>query len=129
MADFHRAVAKLRRWGNDEFNIFLDHRPVLRRFIVITLETIFLFAALGARALAHPRELLFQKHLALVLDHRIGGLALGLVQEVVGVVAGVRKKLAVTQLKDAGGDAIQEIAIVRDNEKRSEEHTSELQSL
>ena len=121
IADFHRAIAELRRRRNDQLHVLLDHRAVLRRLVVITLETVLLLAALRARPLSHPRQLLFQKHLALVLDGGVGGLALGLVQQVIGVIAGVRKKLPVAKFQNARGDAIQKIAVVRDDEKRAAE--------
>ena len=99
--DFHRAIAELRRRRNAQFHVLLDHRAVLRRLVVVALEAVLLLAALRARTLAHPREFLFQKHLALVFDRRVGGLALGLVEQVFGVIAVVRKKLAVAQLDHA----------------------------
>ena len=117
IAQLHGAIAKLRRRRNDEFNIFFNHRPGLRGGVVVTLKTVLLFAALRARALAHPGEFLFQKHLALMFDRRVGGLTFGLVQQVIGVVAVVREKFPVGQLNHAFHHAVEKIAVMRDDEK------------
>jgi hypothetical protein len=63
-----------------------------------------------------------------VLDDGIGLLALGLVQQVIGVIAGVRKKLSVAKFQDAGGDAVQKIAVVRDDEKCPAERFQKLRN-
>ena len=117
--DLNGAVAQLRRRRDAQFHVLLDHRSVLGRLIVIPLKPVLLLAALGARALSHPGEFLFQEHLALVLDHRVSLLPLGLGQEIVGVIAVVRKKLAVVKLQDARGDAVEEIAVVGDDQERA----------
>ncbi len=117
VAQLDDAIAQLRRRRNAKLHVFLDHRPVLRGGFVVTLEAVLLFAALRARPLPHPGQFLFQKHLALVLDGGVGGLALGLVQQVIGVIAGMREKPAIGQLNHAFRHAVEEIAVVRDDEE------------
>ncbi len=121
IAHLHGAIAELRRRRNAKFHVLLNDGPVLRRFVVVTLETVLLLAALRARALAHPRQFLFQKHLALVLDHRVGFLPLGFVEQVIGVVAVVRPEFSIAQFDHARHDAVEKIAVVRDDEKRAAE--------
>ena len=74
-----------------------------------------------ARPLAHPGQLLFEKHLALVLDAGVGRLALGLVKQVIGVIAGVPEELPVAQLHDAVDHPVQKIAVMRDHQKGAAE--------
>ena len=86
IAQFHDAISqRWRRW-DAQFYFLLDRRSFLRGSFVVTLEAVLLFAALRARAHADPREFLFQKHLPLVLHRRVCFLALGLGQQVIGVI-------------------------------------------
>ena len=121
VAQLDDAIAQLRRRRDAQLHVLLDHRPVLRGGFVVTLEPVLLFAALRPRTLPHPGQFLFQKHLALVLDGGVGGLALGLVQQVIGVVAGVREKPAIGQLDHALRHAVEKIAVVRDDQERTME--------
>jgi len=121
IAQLDDAVAEWRWRRNAEFDVLLNHRSVLRYRVVVTLETVLLLAALGARPLAHPGQFLLQKHLALVLDRGVGGLALGLVQQVIGVVAVVPEEAAIGKLHHALHHPVEEIAVVRGDEKRAAE--------
>ena len=107
----------MRRRRNAQLDVFLDDGTGPRGFVVIALEAIFLLAALRARTLAHPREFLFQKHLALVFDGRIGFLTLGFRKQIFGVIAVVRKEFSIGQFNHAFDDAIEKITVVRDDEK------------
>jgi len=78
-----------------------DGRAILRRRFVVTLETVLLFAALRARALADPRQFLFEKHLALVFDCGVGCLPLRSVQQIIRVITRVREEFPVAQFNDA----------------------------
>ena len=95
VAQFHGAVAELGRRRNDQFDVFLNGRAVLRGDFVVAVKTVLRLAALGARAGANPGEFALQKHLALVLHHGVAGLALGFVEQVIGVIAVVPEKPAV----------------------------------
>ena len=90
-------TVRLPSWGGGgmtEFDVLFDSRSFLRGDFVVTFKTVFLLGALGARSLPHPRQFFLQKHLAFVLHHRVGGLALGFVQQVIRVIAAVRPEFA-----------------------------------
>ena len=67
-------------------SISCSGRP-LRGLLEIALDAVHAFRAAGARAAAHPFELVLEKHLPLVLDALLGGLALRLGDEVIVVTA------------------------------------------
>ena len=75
-----------------------------------------LFVRRALRAFAHPFEFVLEELLALVFLLLLGRFALRLGEEEIVVVALVASELAARQLDDARGDAIEEIAVVRDEE-------------
>ena len=117
IAQLGDAIAELRRRRNAKFDFLFNDWTRLRGGVVVTLETVLLLAALRARPLAHPGQFLFQKHLAFVLDGRVGGLALGFREQVIGVIALVPEKLSVGQLDHPPRHAVEKIAVVRDDQK------------
>ena len=119
IAHLHRAIAQLRRRRDAKFHILLDCWPVLRRFVVVTLEPILLFAALRSRALAHPRQFFFQKHLALVLDGRVRFLTFRFGQQVIGVVTVLRPELSFVQLHHPLRHTVEKVAIMCYHKKRT----------
>src|SRR6185436_5664619 len=56
MAQLDDAIAQLRRRRDAKLRVVLNDRPVLRGRVVVTLEAVFLLAALRTRTLAHPGE-------------------------------------------------------------------------
>src|SRR5439155_11102394 len=111
VAQLDDAIAQWWRRRDAKLCVLLNGRPVLRGGVVVTLEPVFLFAALRTRTLADPSQFLSQKHLALVLNGRIGGLAFSPGQEVIGVVAVVPEEPAIGQLDHAPGHTVEKVAV------------------
>ena len=120
------AIAERRWWRNAELDFLFGGGVGLRGDLIELREADFGLRALGGRAASDPFEFAAQKHLALVFDGRIASLALGLGEEVIGVIAFVREEAAVGQLDHAPGHAIEEIAVVRDDEVGTGEAFQEL---
>jgi hypothetical protein len=72
--------------------------------------------AAGFDALADPDFFLGQQLVGLGADHCFLGELLFLLQEVLLEIAGIGAQLAAVQLHDAGGDAVQEAAVVGDGD-------------
>ncbi|MNX87325.1 hypothetical protein D3C86_1192500 [compost metagenome] len=90
-----------------------------RRLVDQLLEAVdagLLFGAAGLGLLADPLQLAPDRHLADVLGLGLGLFALGLEQQVLGVVAHVLGELPEVQLDHAVGHVVEEVAIVGDQD-------------
>ena len=114
-------VAETGRRGNEEVHLGLDLGGVLVFDIVESIETTAGFGGARFDAGADPLEFFLKKFLALFLGVAGDVLADRFGLEEGGVVAGVGVGFAAVNLDDAGGDGVEEVAVVSDEDDRSGE--------
>ena len=116
MAGVHHDVGEGWGGGDDEVHDEVLFRGVLGGDAVVGVEAGLLFGAACFDAGPDKFELVAEEDLAAAFGVGFDAFADGFAFEVVAVVAGVGVELAAVDLDDAGGDAVEEVAVVGDEE-------------
>ncbi len=113
------AVGQLWRGRDEQLDVHFLLGAFLAGDLVIAVDPVPGFRPARPGAAAHPLELPLEEALALVLLHILARGTLGARGEVIGVIPLVADEFPARQLDDARGDAVEEIAVVRDKEARA----------
>ena len=112
----HDDVAHGRRRRDQQRHFLLLFGTGLAGDIVIGIEPALALGGAGFDAGAHPFDLAAQESLAAVLLGLVVGAAFGAGTQISAVVAFMHPDLAGIQFRNAGGDAVEEIPVVGDEE-------------
>lgn len=102
--------------GEDEFDVALAFLWFLGGDFKVAFDAVYGFGATGAGSAADPFEFFAEEFLASVFGLFGDGLAFGLGEEEIGVVAREGVEGALKDFDDAIGDAVEEVAVMGDEE-------------